>query len=83
MPTSHVANLLRLPITFLADLPYAFKLQTGSSNSCWPSRSIYFLPASFTEKHQWVEKLELVVAQYSQTKNMTANAVMLGERIKQ
>ena len=58
-----------------SDLSYAFKIQTGSTNSCWPARSIYFLAAGFAEKHLWVERLESIVAENNQTKNISGNAV--------
>lgn len=58
-----------------ADLPYVFKIHTGSSNSCWPARSVYFLAAGFAEKHQWVEKIEAVTSQRNGAKNISTNAV--------
>ncbi|XP_076801050.1 uncharacterized protein LOC143445671 isoform X3 [Clavelina lepadiformis] len=72
---------LELPNTAKQDLSYAFKIQTGSSNSCWPARSLYFLAAGFAEKHQWVVKLEAVVSLHNQSRTISANAKILGNEI--
>ena len=51
-----------MDVYICSDLPYAFKVETGSQNSCWPAREVYFLPSGFADKHRWVQKLEEVAA---------------------
>nr|XP_018669288.1 citron Rho-interacting kinase isoform X1 [Ciona intestinalis] len=75
-----VSNL-ELPNTAKQDIPYVFKIQTGSSNSCWPARSVYFMSAGYSEKHQWVGKLEAVTAEHNGTKNITSNTKIFGNEI--